>query len=92
MADAGAGERAVGAEIIQAEASRRLAEDAFHGATLRYQGGLAGYLSVLTAENSLVSARRTVADPHAQALSLDVALVRSLGGGYGEPTRLAAVR
>jgi outer membrane protein TolC len=47
-------------------------------------------LNVLTAENSLLAARRNVADLQAQSLSLDVALVRALGGGFADDTRLAA--
>ena len=50
--------------------------------TLRYQGGLSPYLNVLTAENGALTARRNVADLQAQAISLDVALVRALGGGF----------
>ena len=51
-------------------------------AVSRYRGGLSPFLDVLTAENALLQARRTLADLNAQALSLDVTLVRALGGGF----------
>jgi len=37
---------------------------------------------VLTAEQALIVARRRDADLTARAFTLDVALVRALGGGY----------
>jgi len=40
------------------------------------------YLEVLNAENALITNQRTVADLHARAFSLDVTLVRALGGGF----------
>ena len=60
------------------EASRR----AYNIALRRYQGGVATYLEVLNAENALITNQRTVADLHARAFSLDVTLVRALGGGF----------
>ena len=48
----------------------------------RYQGELATYLDVLTAEDALISAQAPEADIETRALTLDVALVRALGGGF----------
>lgn len=48
----------------------------------RYKGGLATYLDVLSAEDSLNSSRRAVAELETSAFALDVALVRALGGGF----------
>ena len=48
----------------------------------RYQGGLSSYVSVLTAENAVIDERRAFADAQSRAFSLDIALVRALGGGY----------
>ncbi len=90
VADAIASARILQVQITDAQASQSAAEDAFHIATLRYQGGLSPYLNVLTAENGVLGARRNVADLQAQAFSLDVDLVRALGGGYAEPAGLAA--
>ncbi|MGC1304988.1 MAG: efflux transporter outer membrane subunit [Caulobacteraceae bacterium] len=89
VADAVTAQRSLQTQIVDAEASRAAAEDAFRISTLRYQGGLSPYLNVLTAENGVLTARRNVADLQAQSLSLDVSLVRALGGGYTEPARLA---
>jgi NodT family efflux transporter outer membrane factor (OMF) lipoprotein len=48
----------------------------------RYSKGLGTYLDVLTAEDALISNRRAVADLETRAFTLDVALIRALGGGY----------
>jgi outer membrane protein TolC len=57
-------------------------ENAYRIAKLRYSGGLSRYLDVLTAEDTLVTLKRQVADLEAQAFTQDVALVRALGGGF----------
>jgi len=70
---------------------RRLAESrsalaAFeqaHGlARQRYEHGLATYLDVLTAEEGVVQARLAVTRLETRAFTLDVQLVRALGGGF----------
>ncbi|MGT2509397.1 efflux transporter outer membrane subunit [Cupriavidus basilensis] len=48
----------------------------------RYAGGLASYLDVLSTEDSLIEIQRRLADMEARAFSLDIALIRALGGGY----------
>jgi NodT family efflux transporter outer membrane factor (OMF) lipoprotein len=90
VADVVVNQRALQSQIVDARASLASSEDAYRIATLRYKGGLSPYLNVLTAENSLLGARRSLADLQAQSLSLDVALVRALGGGFADDTRLAA--
>jgi NodT family efflux transporter outer membrane factor (OMF) lipoprotein len=57
-------------------------EDALRVARGRYQQGLTNYLTVLTAEESVVSARLTVAQLETRSFTLDVQLVRALGGGF----------
>ena len=86
VADAVSGQRAIGLQIASARRALTSNEEAYRIAQLRYRGGLAPYLDVLTAENTLLQQRRTVADLEAQALSLDVALVRALGGGFKDET------
>ena len=54
-------------------------------AGLRYRAGLSNQIVQLTAEDSMVALSRTVADLEARQLSLDVALIRALGGGYSAP-------
>ncbi len=82
VADAVAAQRSLAAQVADAKASLQSSEEAYQVARARYQGGLSPYLNVLTAENGVLQARRTLADLNAQALSLDVALVRALGGGF----------
>jgi len=45
---------------------------------------------VLSAEEGVVSARLTVAELEARAFTLDVQLIRSLGGGFSTPTTTTA--
>jgi len=82
VADAIAAERFLDKQIVDAQSSLKSSDDAYQSALARYRGGLSPYLNVLTAENAVLQARRTLADLNAQALSLDVALVRALGGGF----------
>lgn len=51
-------------------------------AELRYRAGLSNQIVQLTAEDSMVALSRTVADLEARRLTLDIALIRALGGGY----------
>jgi NodT family efflux transporter outer membrane factor (OMF) lipoprotein len=62
--------------------SLRAAQLAYTVVNNRYRGGLATYLDVLSAEDSLISARRNVAGLESRAFTLDVAMVRALGGGF----------
>jgi NodT family efflux transporter outer membrane factor (OMF) lipoprotein len=48
----------------------------------RYEHGLATYLDVLSAEEGVVSARLAVAELESRAFTLDVQLIRALGGGF----------
>ena len=85
VADAVAAQRSLAAQVADAQASLTSGEEAYSIAKQRYQGGLSPYLDVLTAENSVLQQRRTLADLNAQALSLDVTLIRALGGGFTAP-------
>jgi len=58
------------------------AQSAYDLSKQRYDRGLGTYLDVLAAEDSLVANRRVVADLETRAFTLDVALIRALGGGY----------
>lgn len=57
-------------------------EESYRLAKERYQGGVADYLTVLATEDTLLQARLTDAAIHARGYSLDVALVKALGGGF----------
>jgi outer membrane protein TolC len=71
-------------ETRVAEARSALAayEDALRVAQGRYCEGVANYLTVLTAEESVVNARLTLAELQSRSFTLDVQLVRALGGGF----------
>lgn len=82
VADAAADCRILARELEHSRAALAQSENAYRIAKLRYQGGLSRYLDVLTAEDTLVTLRKQVADLEAQAFAEDVALVRALGGGF----------
>lgn len=82
VADLVSDERALRAQVDAAERARISAQAAYDGIKRRYATGLSSYLEVLTAESSLIERRRVVADLNARFLSLDIALVRALGGGF----------
>jgi NodT family efflux transporter outer membrane factor (OMF) lipoprotein len=57
-------------------------EEAYGLARRRYENGLATYLDVLAAEEGVLAARLAVAELETRAFTLDVALIRALGGGF----------
>ena len=57
-------------------------EEAYQLAKARYQGGLADYQEVLTSEDALLRAQLANTAIHSRGYSLDVALVKALGGGF----------
>jgi NodT family efflux transporter outer membrane factor (OMF) lipoprotein len=81
-ADATASKRASAERLAAAGEAMRLSEDAYRIARTRYEGGLGAYLNVLTAEDQMILTRRAYAVLRARDLSLDVDLVRALGGGF----------
>ncbi|MFD1950039.1 efflux transporter outer membrane subunit [Sphingomonas arantia] len=84
VADAAAGIDAIDARIADQAAAVKAAEAAYTIAQQRYEGGLSARLSVLSAEDRLLTRRRQLVDAQARAVTLDIALVRALGGGYRE--------
>ncbi|MGF2505453.1 TolC family protein, partial [Ralstonia pseudosolanacearum] len=61
------------------------AEQAYRVTLNRYEGGLASYLEVLTAQDTLLTNQRALTDLQSRAFTLDVAMTRALGGGYRAP-------
>jgi NodT family efflux transporter outer membrane factor (OMF) lipoprotein len=82
VADAAASERALSGRLKESLDALAANEDAYRIARLRYDGGLANYQSVLLAEDAVLVSRRVVVDLQARAFTLDVQLIRALGGGY----------
>ena len=83
VADAAAAQRALGTRQAEARAALAAAEEAYAIARRRYEGGLSPYLSVLTAQDALLRTRQLAATLDARALTVNVELIRALGGGYG---------
>ena len=74
-------------QLEQAQASLQAAEEAYRLAQKRYEAGLSNYLSVLTTETQVLSARVTFVDvQHQQALAR-VSLLLATGGDFDPPAR-----
>ncbi|QUD88021.1 efflux transporter outer membrane subunit [Phenylobacterium montanum] len=84
VADAAAAERSLTTRLKESRDALAGEEEAYRVARLRYEGGLANYQSVLIAEDRVLESRRTVVDLEARAFTLDVQLVKSLGGGFAD--------
>ncbi|WP_294394822.1 efflux transporter outer membrane subunit [uncultured Sphingomonas sp.] len=82
VADAVASRNALGQQLSDARASLADSRQAYEIARLRYKAGLSTFLDVLSAEQSVIAARRRESDLSARAFTLDVTLVRALGGGF----------
>jgi outer membrane protein TolC len=67
---------------VQADASVASAQRAFDIASDRYRGGVAIYLDVLTAEQTLLGNQRQAVQIHGQQFLTAVYLVKALGGGW----------
>lgn len=82
VADTVTSQNALVTRLRESRQSLADSESAYGIAQQRYRGGLSTFLDVLTAEQRVLSARQIVADLEARAFTLDVALVRALGGGF----------
>lgn len=82
VADAVTGRHALDQRLTDARAALAASEEAYAIARKRYDGGLFTYLDVLNVEDQLLAARQAVADLEASAFTLDIALIRALGGGF----------
>lgn len=83
VADAATSQRALGARLEASLRALDAAQKAHAIALQRYKGGLTSYLEVLNAEGTLIDNRRAVADLQARAFTLNVAMMKALGGGFG---------
>lgn len=83
VADQVASSQAITRQQAEQRAAQEAAEGAYDIAVQRYKAGLGTYLNVLTAETSVLAQRRLAVDLSARALDTQVALIRALGGGYG---------
>lgn len=81
-ADTLTSEKQLGIRLAESRSALASYEDALRVARGRYEHGLTNYLTVLTAEESVVNARLAVAQLESRSFTLDVQLVRALGGGF----------
>lgn len=92
VADVVASRQALDGQLVSLEASVADVQQAYQMVNSRYRGGLATYLDVLSAEDTLLSAQRELADAQSRTLNLDVALAQALGGGFDAPASLDQVQ
>ena len=85
-ADAVTSEKALGQRLDESTKALNASENAYNLVKQRYEGGLTDYATLLLAEQNVIAQRRTVADLQSRALTLDVALVKAVGGAYATPT------
>lgn len=90
VADAVTSRAMLKTRLDAARAAVTASEDAYSVAKQRYAGSLSTYLEVLTVEDKLLTARQTLAELDYRAFTLDIALVRALGGGFAHPAFPAA--
>lgn len=86
VADIVASRAATARQLADRQDALKAATDAAQLAGLRYRAGLSNQLAQLVAEDSMTQLARQVADLEARRLSLDIALIRALGGGYQTKT------
>jgi NodT family efflux transporter outer membrane factor (OMF) lipoprotein len=82
VADTLTSQKALQSRLDNSEQALTAYEEAYRLSKLRYDGGLSDYTSLLVAEQSLISQRRAVTDLRSRAMTLDIALIKSLGGTY----------
>lgn len=83
VADAATSQRMLGDRLERTEAALSAADDAWRIMRNRYQGGLATYLDVLNAEDTLLSNTRELTALRTRMFALNVQMIRALGGGAG---------
>ena len=82
VADSAVSAKALDVRLGKSREALNSAQSAYDLTRQRYARGLGTYLDILTAEDALIANRRVVADLETRSFTLDVALIRALGGGY----------
>jgi NodT family efflux transporter outer membrane factor (OMF) lipoprotein len=75
--------KAVRVQTDDQRAALNAAESAYRLASIRYKAGLSNYLTVLTTEDTLLRERSRMVNLEARQIDLNIALIKSLGGGFG---------
>jgi NodT family efflux transporter outer membrane factor (OMF) lipoprotein len=92
VADAVASRASVERQSQQANAAYASSAAAYDIALRRYRGGLSNYIEALSAQSAMLDARLTAIDTRSRLVSLDISLVRALGGGFTDPTNTLTPR
>ena len=87
VADAAVSQKTLTQKITKLTQAYQAASEAHRIMKNRYQGGLASYLDVLSAEEGMLASQRALRDAQSRSFTLDVALVKALGGGYQAPVK-----
>jgi NodT family efflux transporter outer membrane factor (OMF) lipoprotein len=74
--------RVLADEAEEQQAAVDAAEQSLTIASNQYQGGIASYLNVITAQNVALTSERDAADLLTRRLTASVELVKALGGGW----------
>lgn len=82
VADAAVSQKALGQRLQKAQETVDAATESYQVARNRYEGGLANYLEVLTAQDGMLGSQSALTNLRSQSFTLDIALQRALGGGY----------
>jgi len=82
VADTLSSQTALQARLDNSQKALDAYEQAYKLSKLRYDGGLSNYTSLLLAEQSLINQRRVVTDLKSRSMTLDIALIKALGGQY----------
>jgi NodT family efflux transporter outer membrane factor (OMF) lipoprotein len=82
FADSRTSSNALGKRIERTQAALSASKKAYDVAKKRYEGGLGTYIEVLRAEDAVISNRRSLTDIRMRTLTLDIAAVKALGGGF----------
>jgi NodT family efflux transporter outer membrane factor (OMF) lipoprotein len=82
VADVMTSEKRLTPRLAKTEVALKASEEAYTVINNRYKGGLTAYLAVLRSEDALIASRRALADLRTRAFTLDIALIRALGGGF----------
>lgn len=85
VADAAVSQKALGRQLVKINEAVAAAREAHRIVNNRYHGGLTNYIEVLAAEETLLSNLRSQSDLQSRSFTLDVALIKALGGGYTAP-------
>ncbi len=75
-------QKALGQRLHKAQETVDAASESYQVARNRYEGGLANFLEVLTAQDGMLSSQSARTNLRSQSFTQDIALQRALGGGY----------